>query len=101
MRRRIHLLSLLSAAVLLLAACGGGGAAPGAPTGPPQRGGELTVLEDGSFAGGWPTGLDPATNTTGGANVTQMSAVYGGLFRLQAAPDGSAAQVVPHQAERY
>jgi peptide/nickel transport system substrate-binding protein len=94
---------LLLAALLLLAACGDGGprTAAAAPAGPPQRGGEITVLEDAAFAGGWPTGLDPATNTTGGANISQMSAIYGGLFRLQAADDGSAAQVVPHQAEGH
>ncbi|WP_235999689.1 ABC transporter substrate-binding protein [Qaidamihabitans albus] len=71
------------------------------PAGPPQRGGEITVLEDGSFAGGWPSGLDPATNTTGGANISQMSAIYGGLFLLRANDDGSHAEVRPHQAESY
>src|SRR5688500_10293197 len=74
-RRRTHAVALLLAALLVLAACGGGGgssAGPAAPTGPPQRGGEITVLEDSAFAGGWPTGLDPATNTTGGANLSQM-----------------------------
>jgi peptide/nickel transport system substrate-binding protein len=103
-RRRTHAVALLLAALLVLAACGGGGgssAGPAAPTGPPQRGGEVTVLEDAAFAGGWPTGLDPATNTTGGANISQMSAIFGGLFRLQAADDGSDAEVVPHQAESY
>jgi peptide/nickel transport system substrate-binding protein len=103
-RRRTHAVALLLAALLVLAACGGGGgssAEPAAPTGPPQRGGEITVLEDAAFAGGWPTGLDPATNTTGGANLSQMSAIFGGLFRLQAADDGSDAEVVPHQAESY
>ncbi|MEQ3549559.1 ABC transporter substrate-binding protein [Pseudonocardia nematodicida] len=104
MRRRHHLPALLLAAALVLAGCGGaadGGAldGPATPSGPPQSGGELTVLEDGAFAGGWPTGLDPATNTTGGANVTQMSAIYGGLFRLEADDDGANAAVVPHQAE--
>lgn len=72
-----------------------------APAGPPQSGGELTVLEDSAFAGGWPTGLDPATSTTGGANLSQMSAIYGGLFRLTANDDGSNAKVEPHQAEGY
>src|SRR5690606_3493562 len=105
-KRRMHAASMLSAALLVLAACGGGGggggaAGPAAPAGPPQRGGEITVLEDSAFAGGWPTGLDPATNTTGGANIAQMSAIYGGLFRLEAADDGSGAEVVPHQAESY
>jgi len=103
-RRRTPAVSLLLAALLFVAACGSGGGSatgPAAPAGPPQRGGEITVLEDAAFAGGWPTGLDPATNTTGGANISQMSAIYGGLFRLQADPDGSNAQVVPHQAESY
>nr|WP_238589883.1 ABC transporter substrate-binding protein [Pseudonocardia sp. AL041005-10] len=104
MRRRMHLPALLLATAMVVAGCGGGattnaGGAPAEPTGPPQRGGELTVLEDGSFAGGWPTGLDPATNTTGGANVPQMSAIYGGLFRLVADEDGTNARVEPHQAE--
>ncbi|OZM83419.1 ABC transporter substrate-binding protein [Pseudonocardia sp. MH-G8] len=101
----MHEVSLLLAALLVLAACGGGGGGAGdvtaAPAGPPQRGGEITVLEDTAFAGSWPTGLDPATNTTGGANISQMSAIYGGLFQLQANDDGSDAEVVPHQAEGY
>src|SRR5690606_13670449 len=102
-RRRTRAAAPVLAALLLLAACGGEGrsAGPAAPIGPPQRGGEITVLEDAAFAGGWPTGLDPATNTTGGANIAQMSAIYGGLFRLEAADDGSGAEVVPHQAESY
>jgi peptide/nickel transport system substrate-binding protein len=95
--------SLVVAALLALTACGGGGGdAGGQPTGPPQRGGEITVLEDASFAGGWPTGLDPATNTTGGANISQMSAIYGGLFQLRAKTgNGEGAEVVPNQAESY
>jgi peptide/nickel transport system substrate-binding protein len=102
-RPRSRWLPSLLAVLLLLAACGGTAGAPraSAPTGPPRRGGELTVLEDAAFAGGWPTGLDPATNTTGGANLSQMSAIYGGLFRLVADADGSNAQVRPHQAEGF
>jgi peptide/nickel transport system substrate-binding protein len=61
----------------------------------------LTVLLDSAFSGSWPSGLDPATNTTGGGNLTQMSAIYGGLFRLVANDDGSNAKVVPHQADSY
>ncbi|MEU6701357.1 ABC transporter substrate-binding protein [Pseudonocardia sp. NPDC046786] len=104
MRRRMHLPALLLATAMVVAGCGGGaattaGGGPAEPSGPPQQGGELTVLEDASFAGGWPTGLDPATNTTGGANVPQMSAIYGGLFRLVADDDGTNARVEPHQAE--
>lgn len=61
----------------------------------------MTVLEDASFAGGWPSGLDPATNTTGGANLSQMEAIYGGLFLLETNPDGSGAKIVPNQASGY
>jgi len=103
-RLRLRYPVALVAALIGVAACGGGGggAAPGAsPAGPPQRGGELTVLEDVAFAGGWPTGLDPATSTTGGANISQMSAIYGGLFRLAADEDGANARVEPHQAEGF
>ncbi|MFD0855680.1 ABC transporter substrate-binding protein, partial [Actinomadura adrarensis] len=69
--------------------------------GPPQRGGEITVLKDASFDGSWPSGLDPATNTTGGANIAQMAAIYGGLFEMRANPDGTNARVAPNQAESY
>jgi peptide/nickel transport system substrate-binding protein len=67
----------------------------------PQAGGSLTVLEEQSFSGGWPTGLDPATNATGGANLPQMHSIFGGLFLLEADEDGSNAEVVPNQAESY
>jgi peptide/nickel transport system substrate-binding protein len=103
-RPRLQLLALFAAALLLVTACGGGGDAGAdrsVPSGPPQRGGELTVLENASFAGGWPSGLDPATNTTGGANISQMSSIYGGLFLLTARPDGAGAEVVPNQAASY
>ncbi|WP_232665858.1 ABC transporter substrate-binding protein [Pseudonocardia sp. TRM90224] len=93
-------MSLVLAGLLVLAGCGGGaGPAASAPAGPPQRGGEVTALEDQGFAGGWPTGLDPATSTTGGANVAQLGAIFGGLFVLRADDDGGNAKVVPNQAE--
>jgi peptide/nickel transport system substrate-binding protein len=104
MRQRVRRLILPVAVVLGLAACGGPGTSTGADpaaAGPPQRGGEITVLEGQSFAGGWPSGLDPATNTTGGANISQMSSIYGGLFTLTANPDGSDVKVEPNQAESY
>lgn len=104
MRTKLRLLALVCAAVLGLAACGGQGGSTGndaAAAGPPQRGGELTVLEATSFAGGWPSGLDPATNTTGGANISQNNAIYGGLFLLSANDDGTNAKLVPNQAESY
>jgi peptide/nickel transport system substrate-binding protein len=47
-----------------------------------QKGGSMTVLEDSGFAGAWPAGLDPATNTNGAANQPFMNSIYGQLFRL-------------------
>lgn len=103
MRSRNRLLSLLFAPLLFVAGCAGaaspGGSQPAA--GPPQPGGELTVLEDAGFSGSWPTGLDPATSTTGGANLPQMGAIYGGLFVVTAKDDGTGAEVEPNQAESY
>lgn len=103
-RRRLRGSAILLAGLMAVAACGGGGGAatgPAATIGPPQAGGQLTALENSGFAGGWPTGLDPATSTTGGANISQLSAIYGGLFLLTAKDDGTDAKVVPNQAESY
>ncbi|TNC23598.1 ABC transporter substrate-binding protein [Amycolatopsis alkalitolerans] len=101
MRIRIHQLLALAAVTFLVAACGGGQAASTTPAGPPKRGGTLTVLELSSFAGVWPSGLDPATNTTGAANLSLMTAIFGGLFRLSANDDGSNAHVEPDLAGGY
>ena len=100
MRTRTKL-SLLLAGALVVAGCTNDSTSPNDNAGEPQSGGELTVLMDAAFGGSWPSGLDPATNTTGGGNLTQMLAIYGGLFRLVADDDGSNAEVVPHQAEGY
>jgi peptide/nickel transport system substrate-binding protein len=93
----------LLAVPLVVAGCGGSGGSDNTANqnATPRRGGELTVLLDGAFAGSWPSGLDPATNTTGGGNLTQMSSIYGGLFRITADADGSNAKVVPHQAAGF
>jgi peptide/nickel transport system substrate-binding protein len=91
----------LLAGALVVAGCANNADNTEDPTGDPQPGGELTVLLDSAFSGSWPSGLDPATNTTGGGNLTQMMAIYGGLFRLVADDDGSNAQVVGHQAESW
>ena len=106
-RSRVRGAALVAAALLVVAGCGGGGGGGGggtqaepAPAGPPQRGGELIVLE-GTFAGGYPSGLDPATNTTGGANISMNNAIFGGLFMLVADEDGSNARIEPNQAESY
>jgi peptide/nickel transport system substrate-binding protein len=48
-----------------------------------HAGGSITVLESAGFAGDWPTGLDPATNTNGAADQSQMDAIYGEPFELQ------------------
>jgi ABC-type transport system substrate-binding protein len=50
---------------------------------PGHAGGSITVLESAGFAGDWPTGLDPATNTNGAADQSQMDAIYGEPFELQ------------------
>ncbi|WP_285696446.1 ABC transporter substrate-binding protein [Actinomadura sp. NBRC 104412] len=93
---------LLAVALAATACSQQGASTEGSPSaGPPQRGGQITVLKDASFDGSWPSGLDPATNTTGGANIAQMAAIYGGLFVISANPDGTGAKVVPHQAESY
>jgi peptide/nickel transport system substrate-binding protein len=76
--------SFASIAVVLLAvsACeGDGGSGPLAGASRPN---EATVLLDAGYTGSWPAGLDPATNTTGRANVSQMNAIFGGLFQLTA-----------------
>lgn len=107
MRHSLKMAPLL-AAVMVLAACGssgdGGETAAGgssAAAATPVSGGELTVLEDAAFAGSWPAGLDPATNTTGGSNIAINQAIFGGLFLLKADDDGSNAEVTPNQAESY
>lgn len=100
---RIKRILALCATVFLLAACGGNGQAgsPDAPAGPPRRGGSLTVLELNSYSGAWPSGLDPATDTTGGANLSQMNAIFGGLFKLVANDDGTDTRVEPDLAAGY
>ena len=89
------------AAVLLcaaaVAACSSGSsggsstssAAAAAAAGPqntavPQAGGNFTMLEETGLTGTWPTGLDPATDTTGSDNQSFLDAIYGNLFELGA-----------------
>ncbi|NDL56487.1 ABC transporter substrate-binding protein [Phytoactinopolyspora sp. XMNu-373] len=89
-------------------ACGANGSGSGdageandPPSGEAQSGGEITVILDSGFAGDWSTGLDSSTSNGVGANLPQNSSIYGGLFTLEADPDGSNAQLVPNQAESY
>ncbi len=60
------------------------------------KGGSLTVLEDSAFAGAWPAGLDPATNTNGAANQPYMNSIYGQLFKLN-----EQGKIVPELATGY
>jgi peptide/nickel transport system substrate-binding protein len=104
-RHRFTLLPLLAALALTLAACGGGSANRTAgdteDPGKPQRGGEATVLLAAEFSGAWPSGLDPATNNTGGANISQMNAIFGTLFQLTADDDGGNAKIEGNLATGY
>ncbi|MFC0247787.1 ABC transporter substrate-binding protein [Citricoccus parietis] len=92
---------------LVLAGCGAGDAGTNASdngeaaAGEPQSGGDLTVLLDAGYSGGWDTGLDPATSNSVGANQSLNSAIFGGLFTLEADENGENAEIVPHQAESY
>ena len=83
--RRRHALCLVSAmaATVAIAACGGDDSDTAAPTGKAQQGGSLTVLAGVGYAGAWPAGLDPATNTNGAANQHYMSSIFGQLFELR------------------
>jgi peptide/nickel transport system substrate-binding protein len=63
---------------------------------PVKSGGSITVLEGKGFAGDWPFGLDPASNTDGSADQDYMSAIYGQLFEL-----GENGQVLPDLATGY
>jgi peptide/nickel transport system substrate-binding protein len=63
-----------------------------------KHGGSVVDLLGSSYAGNWPSGLDPATNTTGAANLPQQQAVFGGLFLLEADNDGLNGHIVPNQA---
>ncbi|HET6300363.1 ABC transporter substrate-binding protein [Microbacterium sp.] len=107
-RSAVRLFGTLAVALSLVVA-GTACAAGGQPTddtgsvevGDPQPGGSLTVLLDAGFAGGWATGLDPATSNTTGANLPQNAAIFGGLFTLEPGENGEGGQIVPNQAESY
>ncbi len=47
----------------------------------PKEGGSLTVLEWTGYEGSWP-GLDPETDTNGGADISYLDAIFGELFAL-------------------
>jgi peptide/nickel transport system substrate-binding protein len=89
--------------VVALAACGSSSTNKSSSTGSSttsqgkaQKGGSITVLEDTAFAGAWPAGLDPATNTNGAANQPYMNSIYGQLFKLN-----EKGQIVPELVSAY
>src|SRR5579875_1759976 len=90
---------ILAAVALTAAACGSGGgggtstAHNSSNSSAPRQGGSLTVLEWTGFAGDWPAGLDPATNTNGAADQSQMDAIFGQLFEL-----GAGGKIMPDLA---
>jgi peptide/nickel transport system substrate-binding protein len=75
---------------------GFGGSKSSLTTKAPHRGGTLTVLEAGADAGAWPSGLDPATDSTALGNATEMDAIYGELFQL-----AGKTKVIPDLATSY
>ncbi|MBO0788575.1 MAG: ABC transporter substrate-binding protein, partial [Actinobacteria bacterium] len=95
---RLGLAAVAVAVTLVAAACGGGSGGGSSVTGSktPIHGGSLTVLEGSGFAGEWPAGLDPATNTNGAANQPYMDSIYGQMFEL-----GSHGKIIPDLATGY
>jgi peptide/nickel transport system substrate-binding protein len=88
----------LAAGAAMLAGFGGTAAKPEAAkaTATPKRGGTLNVLETSTFAGAWPVGLDPATNTSDAADEPYMDAIYGTLF-----DQGNNGTIIPDLASGY
>jgi peptide/nickel transport system substrate-binding protein len=81
---------------LSLAGFGGRAKPAAAKAAGPHRGGTLTVLEAASYAGAWPVGLDPATNTSDAADEPYMDAIYGTLFE-----QGNGGRIIPDLATGY
>src|SRR5262245_7007942 len=81
-RWRAATAAVIAGACLALSACGSSGGSTSTTGGTGKAGGSLTVLELGGYAGAWPAGLDPATNTNGAADQDQMNSIYGQLFEL-------------------
>jgi peptide/nickel transport system substrate-binding protein len=101
-RPAVRTLTLAASLALVATACSTGeGSGGNDEVGDPEHGGDLTVILDSAFAGDWSTGLDPGTSNGVGANIPQNSAVFGGLFTLEAEEGGDGAELVPNQAESY
>lgn len=82
--------------VAVLAMLGGGIGGAAAAGQAPQTGGTMTVLETSGFAGAWPMGLDPATDTSDAADDPYMEAIYGDLFQ-----PGNGGKMIPDLATGY
>jgi peptide/nickel transport system substrate-binding protein len=88
--------SLLVALVVPLGLAAPAGAAPAAKSGSSiNRNGSLTVLENASELGEWPS-LDPATDSSDLADAAYLNAIFGTLF--DQAPNGS---LMPDLATGY
>jgi peptide/nickel transport system substrate-binding protein len=96
----IRLRSLSLGATLLLASIGCTDGSSHTPDKPAVQRDAIVLLEAG-YEGSWPTGLDPATNMTARANLSQMNAIFGGLFQLTADADGGNPRVVGVLASGY
>jgi peptide/nickel transport system substrate-binding protein len=88
--------SMLSALVLSVGAGATTANAAGAFPQVLKEGGALTVLETATQQGAWPQGLDPAVDSSGGANQDMEDAIFGMLFEL--GPNGV---TVPDEATGY
>jgi peptide/nickel transport system substrate-binding protein len=88
MRTTIYRHMLLCTAATALVACAESGSDGGEQIAVSSPRNEAVVLLSAEWGGTWPAGLDPATNTTARANLSQMNAIFGGLFQLADAGDG-------------
>jgi peptide/nickel transport system substrate-binding protein len=82
---RGYLLAATAVLVAVTAACSSSSSSSTgtSASGAPKSGGSLTVLEWAGYAGAWPS-LDPATDTNGAADQSQMTSIFGQLFELGA-----------------
>lgn len=92
-----HLILIVAAAVVV--GCTEGGRNEAGRQSVSAAPGEAIVLLAAEWGGSWPAGLDPATNTTARANLSQMNAIFGGLFQLAQTENGF--EIIGVLAEGY
>ncbi len=100
MTKKHHGLLPILAAVVLAGGCGGPESQDASQT-VANDGGEAVVLVAAEWTGSWPVGLDPATNTTARANLSQMNAIFDGLFQLMPAEADGSYEITGVLAESY